>query len=110
MDVNQSCIRILADTEQIKECRNKLNANAIAFEQLSGLLALAGNEVRLKIMFLLEEENELCPCGYFRDEYTCCLTTSSQNERRQCNRIKACRSDHFLFPEIGTTQSAPSLF
>ncbi|WP_339920791.1 metalloregulator ArsR/SmtB family transcription factor [uncultured Flavobacterium sp.] len=62
MDVNQSCIRILADTEQIKECRNKLNANAIAFEQLSGLLALAGNEVRLKIMFLLEEENELCPC------------------------------------------------
>jgi DNA-binding transcriptional ArsR family regulator len=29
---------------------------------LSSILALAGNEVRLKMMFLLEEENELCPC------------------------------------------------
>ena len=26
------------------------------------IFALAGNEVRLKMMFLLEEENELCPC------------------------------------------------
>jgi len=25
-------------------------------------LSLAGNEVRLKILFLLEEEGELCPC------------------------------------------------
>jgi DNA-binding transcriptional ArsR family regulator len=25
-------------------------------------LALAGNEVRLKIVYLLEEEKELCPC------------------------------------------------
>lgn len=30
--------------------------------QLSNVLALAGNEVRLKIMFLLHEEPELCPC------------------------------------------------
>lgn len=26
------------------------------------MLALAGNEVRLKILFLIYEENELCPC------------------------------------------------
>ena len=39
-----------------------LQTNDKAFSQLSGLLALAGNEVRLKILFLLEEEKELCPC------------------------------------------------
>lgn len=29
---------------------------------MSGVPALAGNEVRLNILFLLEEEGELCPC------------------------------------------------
>ena len=62
MENNQSCIRVFADKVQIDHCREMLQANDKAFSQLSGLLALAGNEVRLKILFLLEEENELCPC------------------------------------------------
>tara|TARA_R110002020_G_scaffold386849_1_gene597613 strand:+ start:920 stop:1327 length:408 start_codon:yes stop_codon:yes gene_type:complete len=62
MENNQSCIRVFADKDQINHCRELLQANGSAFGQLSGLLALAGNEVRLKILFLLEEENELCPC------------------------------------------------
>jgi DNA-binding transcriptional ArsR family regulator len=33
-----------------------------SFTHLSDILALAGNEVRLKILYLLEEEKELCPC------------------------------------------------
>ena len=62
MGKNQSCIRIFADKAQIDNCRETLKLNNKAFEQLSGLLALAGNEVRLKMLFLLEEEKELCPC------------------------------------------------
>ncbi|WP_118194355.1 ArsR/SmtB family transcription factor [Albibacterium indicum] len=62
MKSNRSCIRVFANQTQIEECREKLKSNAHAFDQLSGLLALAGNEVRLKIMFLIEEEDELCPC------------------------------------------------
>lgn len=62
MDNNQTCIRVFADKVQIANCREALKANDKAFSQLSGLLALAGNEVRLKILFLLEEEKELCPC------------------------------------------------
>ncbi|MDF1574217.1 MAG: metalloregulator ArsR/SmtB family transcription factor [Bacteroidales bacterium] len=62
MESNQSCTRVFADQEQIKECKDKLQSNAHAFNELSSVLALAGNEVRLKIMFLLEEEGELCPC------------------------------------------------
>lgn len=57
-----SCIREKANPIQINECRNKISANEASFSQLSGILSLAGNEVRLKILYLLEEENELCPC------------------------------------------------
>ncbi|MEA1784654.1 metalloregulator ArsR/SmtB family transcription factor [Arenibacter sp. GZD96] len=62
MEKEQGCIRQFADKVQIDTCREIIKANEKAFSQLSGLLALAGNEVRLKILFLLEEENELCPC------------------------------------------------
>ena len=59
---NDTCIRLQADKIQIKNCREKLKANSKSFLQLGQILSLAGNEVRLKILFLLEEENELCPC------------------------------------------------
>ena len=59
---NETCIRLQADIEQIKSCREKLKSNSKSFFQLGQVLALTGNEVRLKILFLLEEENELCPC------------------------------------------------
>lgn len=59
---NNTCIRALADPVQIKECKAKIKANEKSFEQLSGVLALAGNDVRLKILYLMEEEKELCPC------------------------------------------------
>jgi DNA-binding transcriptional ArsR family regulator len=59
---NDSCIRLQADIEQIKSCREKLKVNSKSFLQLQQVLALAGNVVRLKILFLLEEESELCPC------------------------------------------------
>ena len=62
MGNKQSCIRVFADQNQIDQCRDLLESNLKSFNKLSRLLALAGNEVRLKIMFLLEEENELCPC------------------------------------------------
>lgn len=62
MENSQTCIRILADEAQINSCKKVIKTNEKAFSTLSRLLALAGNEVRLKILFLLEEEKELCPC------------------------------------------------
>lgn len=61
MDGN-TCIRLYADQNQINSCKVKLNAAQRSFSQLSPILALAGNEVRLKIIYLLDEERELCPC------------------------------------------------
>jgi DNA-binding transcriptional ArsR family regulator len=62
MEGKNTCIREHANPIQINNCREKVTANEKSFSQLSGILSLAGNEVRLKIMYLLEEEKELCPC------------------------------------------------
>eukprot|EP01133_Synstelium_polycarpum_P002855 gene2855-3279_t len=62
MESLNSCIREKADPKQINECRTKIMANEASFTQLSAILSLAGNEVRLKILYLLEQEKELCPC------------------------------------------------
>jgi DNA-binding transcriptional ArsR family regulator len=59
---SETCIRLFADYKQIKNCKSKLKAAQRSFYKLSNILALAGNEVRLKIVYLLEEENELCVC------------------------------------------------
>ncbi len=62
MSPHQTCIRVFADRRQIDACRDKVRAHSASFGSLSKVLALAGNEVRLKILFLLHEEGELCPC------------------------------------------------
>lgn len=105
MDENQTCIRILADKNQINACKQKVNANANSFEQLSGLLALAGNEVRLKIMFLLEEENELCPCD-LADILGMSIPAVSQHLRKMKdgNMIEARRAGQTIFYSLKPEQ------
>lgn len=60
--MDNTCIRQFADQHQIESCKKKLKAAQKSFSNLANVLALAGNETRLKIMFLLNEEKELCPC------------------------------------------------
>ncbi len=57
-----ACIRTYADQEQIGACKKKLQKADTSLSKLSQVLSLAGNDVRLKILYLLEEENELCVC------------------------------------------------
>ncbi len=59
---NISCIRIEADIEQISNCKKVLTELDSSFDLLSNALSLAGNNVRLKILFLLSREQELCVC------------------------------------------------
>jgi len=59
---SNTCIRVLADVNQIRECREKVKHVDQSVGLLANALALAGNEVRLKILFLLQEEGQLCPC------------------------------------------------
>jgi DNA-binding transcriptional ArsR family regulator len=64
MNSNQDniCIRLLADPVQIQACKKKLKVAEQSFENLAQVLSLAGNAVRLKILYLLDQEDELCPC------------------------------------------------
>lgn len=57
-----SCIRVLADVNQINQCKEDVKRINGSVKRISKALSLAGNEVRLKILFLLYKEREMCPC------------------------------------------------
>ncbi|MET3115317.1 DNA-binding transcriptional ArsR family regulator [Pedobacter sp. CG_S7] len=57
-----TCIRVSADQNQIKTGKEKLEAAEKSFQRLARVLSLAGSEVRLKVLYLIEEETELCVC------------------------------------------------
>lgn len=56
------CIRVLADVNQINTCKEDIERVEPEIEQVARVLNLAGNEVRLKILFLIYNEGEMCPC------------------------------------------------
>ncbi|GAB3359519.1 hypothetical protein GCM10027566_24960 [Arachidicoccus ginsenosidivorans] len=87
-----------ADIGQIKRCREKLDANSKSFLQLGEILSLAGNEVRLRILFLLEEEKELCPCD-LSDILGMTIPAVSQHLRklRAGNVIEARKEGQIIF-------------
>ncbi|RYZ56326.1 MAG: ArsR family transcriptional regulator [Sphingobacteriales bacterium] len=60
--MENSCIRTYADTVLIKECQKKVRSVEVSVLQLSKVLSLTGNEVRLKILYLLQQEENLCVC------------------------------------------------
>ena len=61
-DKTTTCIRVYANEKQISVCKNRMKDLKDPIHFLANSLSLAGNEVRLKILFLLKEEGELCPC------------------------------------------------
>ena len=62
MSKSNSCIRVFADEHQIAACRAELGRVQTPISRLSKVLNLAGNEVRLKIVYLMHIEGEMCPC------------------------------------------------
>lgn len=59
---NSSCIRVYADLDAIKQGKSLLKVHDRKLEQLSKGLGLAGNKVRLSILFLLHRNGKLCVC------------------------------------------------
>jgi ArsR family transcriptional regulator, lead/cadmium/zinc/bismuth-responsive transcriptional repressor len=57
-----TCIRVLADVNQIKECRQRIKSLDDSLTLLANAFSLVGNDVRIKILFLLQQEGQLCPC------------------------------------------------
>ena len=62
MKLEITCTRAEANHKQLQNCMDKVSEMAPSFQKVSKLLSITGNEVRLKILFLLNMEKELCPC------------------------------------------------
>ncbi len=94
----EKCIRLYADKTQLSECQKKLKKNSASLSQLSKVLELAGNEVRLKILYLLEEEKQLCPCD-LSDVLDMSIPAVSQHLRKlkDGNIIEARRDGQTIF-------------
>ena len=58
----QLCIRLEADANQIMDCRSSIEELDKSLSFVSEVLNLAGNKVRLQILFLLQKEERLCVC------------------------------------------------
>ena len=60
--MGNTCIRVLADPVQIKQCKDELQQLETPLESLTKIFNLAGNAARFKILYLLFKEGEMCPC------------------------------------------------
>lgn len=95
---NNSCIRIEADIEQISNCKWTIAELDNSFDILSNALNLAGNNIRLKILFLLSQEQELCVCD-LSDILSMKISAISQHLRKLKDRniIKPERKAQTIF-------------
>ena len=86
-----TCIRQKADIKQINRCKDRVLELNGSFDYLSNSLVLAGNNVRLKILFLLYEEKRLCVCD-ISDILGMTISAVSQHLRKLKDR-KLIQSD-----------------
>ncbi len=62
MKLEITCTRAEANQKQLQNCMDTLDKMEQSFQKISKLLSISSNEVRLKILYLLNMEKELCPC------------------------------------------------
>lgn len=60
--VETSCIRLCPDQAKLQDCKDLLTGLNGLFGTTASALNLAGNETRLKILYLLHAEHNLCVC------------------------------------------------
>ncbi|HCE55895.1 MAG: ArsR/SmtB family transcription factor [Lutibacter sp.] len=95
---NNSCIRQQADIEQINRCKETVTELNESFDYLANGLSLVGNNVRLKILYLLFEEKRLCVCD-LSDILGMNISAISQHLRKMKDRNL-----------IGTEREAQTIF
>lgn len=82
---NRACIRQQADHMQIIRCKGRISELNDSFDHLSNGLELACNNVRLRILFLLNEEKRLCVCD-LSDILGMTISSVSQHLRKLKDR------------------------
>ena len=82
---NNTCIRQQADIKQINRCKDTVSELDESFDYLAKGLSLVGNSVRLKILYLLFEEEKLCVCD-LSDILEMNISAISQHLRKMKDR------------------------
>ena len=82
---NNVCIRLEANQQQINACKKTILDLEDSFDMLAGALQLAGNKVRLKILYLLAQEKALCVCD-LSDMLGMSISAVSQHLRKLKDR------------------------
>ena len=100
-DQESSCIRMFADQKQIRFCKESLEQSQVTFTRLAQIYALAGNDARLKILYLLELEAELCPCD-LSDVLQMTVPAISQHLRKlkDANLVRTRKTGQTIFYSI----------
>jgi len=57
-----NCIRAFANIKQISDCKKQIDAIETNLNLMANALDLVGNNVRLKILYLLNQHINLCVC------------------------------------------------
>ena len=98
-----TCIRQQADIKQIIRCKDRVSELNASFDYLSSGLELAGNNVRLRILFLLYEEKQLCVCD-ISDILDMSISAISQHLRKLKDRklIETKREAQTIFYSLTT--------
>ena len=113
MKEDKTCIRVYADEHRLNLCAEKLNSAETMIQELSQVLSLAGSETRLKILYLLEEEGELCVCD-LSDVLQMTMSAVSQQLRKLKDggiiQSKKSRANDLLLPEAGSPENHKSPF
>ncbi len=90
------CIRVVADRNQLNQCKLELVIAETEIRALSDILSLAGNEVRLKILYLLNQEGQMCPCD-LSDVLDMSMPAISQHLRKMKDK------DLIRYKKVGQT-------
>ena len=103
--MENSCSRAYADIILIKECQKKVQSINYSLTQLSQILSLAGNDVRLKMLYLLNQEGQLCVCD-LSDILQMTIPAVSQHLRKlkDGNLVQSRRRGQTIFYLLTTEQ------
>jgi len=98
---NNICIQNKKNSLAIPQCKETITNFEHSFEILSNALQLAGNKVRLKILFLLNENKNLCVCD-LSDILDMNISAISQHLRKLKDRkiIVATRNAQTIYYSI----------
>lgn len=107
MKLEITCTRAQANQKQLQNCMNTLNKMEGSFNQMTKLLSIAGNDVRLKILYLLNMEKELCPCD-LADILRMSVPAISQHIRKMkdAGMITARREGQTLYYSLNDDETA----